>query len=155
MPYPTKILCGMRDLRTPRFPVGAGLPAIAVGQAPSMSTVQSSSRASPLPQGILIRPEMCTIKSAKRRSSLGEAPNERGKSPWLLGAGRSCVFPSNPPQGRNPKSPSPKYRIYTPAKNAPHAPNEILARTKSAEYCRHVAMPCSESVSSPASADIE
>ncbi len=35
------------------------------------------------------------------------------------------------------------------------APNEILASTKSAEYCRHVAMPCSESVSSPASADIE
>jgi hypothetical protein len=32
-------------------PVGAGLPAIAVGQPPLMSNVLPSSRASPLPQG--------------------------------------------------------------------------------------------------------
>ncbi|MCY1453211.1 hypothetical protein D9M71_701890 [compost metagenome] len=35
------------------------------------------------------------------------------------------------------------------------APSEMLAKTKSAEYWRQVAMPSAESVSSPASADIE
>ncbi|MNY34082.1 hypothetical protein D3C86_1683950 [compost metagenome] len=29
--------------------------------------------------------------------SLSEAPNVRGKSPWLLGAGRRSAFPSDPP----------------------------------------------------------
>ena len=29
--------------------------------------------------------------------SISEAPNERGKSPWLLGAGRRSAFPSDPP----------------------------------------------------------
>jgi hypothetical protein len=29
--------------------------------------------------------------------SHGEAPNERGKSAWLLGAGRRSVSPSNSP----------------------------------------------------------
>ncbi|PAM81676.1 hypothetical protein CES87_24160 [Pseudomonas sp. ERMR1:02] len=35
--------------------------------------------------------------------SLSEAPNERGKSPWLLGA-----VPSDPPSGRNHKWPLPQ-----------------------------------------------
>ncbi|CAI8972451.1 hypothetical protein EMIT0194P_60016 [Pseudomonas serbica] len=30
-------------------------------------------------------------------SSISEAPNARGKSPWLLGAGRRSVFPSDSP----------------------------------------------------------
>ncbi|PMZ85123.1 hypothetical protein C1X61_29050 [Pseudomonas sp. FW215-T2] len=46
--------------------------------------------------------------------SLGEAPNERGKSPWLLGA-----FPSNPPSGRNHKSPLPRKWICPPQKKTP------------------------------------
>ncbi|RZO07528.1 hypothetical protein EKG40_14645 [Pseudomonas moorei] len=41
--------------------------------------------------------------------SLGEAPNERGKSPWLLGA-----FPSDSPSGRNRQRPLPQKRIGTP-----------------------------------------
>jgi hypothetical protein len=42
--------------------------------------------------------------------SLGEAPNEMGKSPWLLGA-----FPSDPPSGRNLKWPLPQEWICIPS----------------------------------------
>jgi len=51
-PAPTGGWCRPRGSSSPAIPVGAGLPAIAVCQAPAMLPGPPSSRASPLPQGI-------------------------------------------------------------------------------------------------------
>ncbi|PAM81371.1 hypothetical protein CES87_25685 [Pseudomonas sp. ERMR1:02] len=45
--------------------------------------------------------------------STSEAPNDRGKSPWLLGA-----LPSDSPSGRNHKSPLPQEWICTRSKTS-------------------------------------
>jgi proteasome lid subunit RPN8/RPN11 len=69
--------------------------------------------------------------------SLGEAPNVRGKSVWLLCAGRRSAFQSDP-QGRNHKRPLPQQRICTPPHHhtttPPNPKLKTCAKSSAEEY---------------------